>query len=155
MAGGSGRLTPAGAVTVTLVSATALPPGPVALAMYVVDAEGLTVRLPDASTVPTPLSIVTPVALEEFQESVVDWPLSMAAGDALREMVGAGEVGAGAGGAGAVETGGGVGFGGFFAQPVPETSKASRTTAAIASVYNDLRIAIFSYIMSLVLWTFD
>jgi hypothetical protein len=48
------------------------------------------IRLPDGSTVPTPLSIVTPVAFDEFHDSVVDWPFSIADGEALSEIVGAG-----------------------------------------------------------------
>jgi hypothetical protein len=81
------------------------------------------------------LSIVMLVAFEEFQESVVDWPFSMAEGDALREMVGAGADGvAGAGGASVVVAAGG-GAGAFFAQPAPEMIKVSRMIAAAASEY--------------------
>jgi hypothetical protein len=87
------------------------------------------------------LSIVTPVAFDEFQVSVVDWPLSIADGDALRDIVAAGAAGVDAGGGVAVVTGGGVAFAGFL-QPVPETNKASRTIAAAASVYNDLLIVV-------------
>ncbi len=140
IAGGGGGVASGGAVTVTRASATALPPGPVALAMKVVDTEGPMVRLPEASTVPTPLSIVTVVALEEFQERVVDCPLSIADGDALREIVGAGAGGAGGGGGVSLATGGG-GAVTFFPQPAPETSKAS-STAAAASAYNDLLITV-------------
>jgi hypothetical protein len=61
----------------------AVPPGPVAFATYVVDSEGRTVRLPEGSTVPTPLSITTLVALEEFQERFVELPFSIAAGETL------------------------------------------------------------------------
>jgi hypothetical protein len=71
---GSGGITAVGAVTVTLVSARALPPGPFARAEYVVEAEGLTVRLPVASTVPIPLSMFTLVALDVLQVIVADSP---------------------------------------------------------------------------------
>ncbi len=69
-------------------------------------------------------------------------------------MVGAGAGGAGAGGGGATVTGGGVGLG-FFAQPVHETVKASRTTAAMASVYHDLLIAVSPMSCLWFVWTFD
>ena len=141
IAGAGGGVAGGGTVTVTLASATAFPPGPVARAMYVVEADGLTVRLPEGSTVPTPLSMVTPVAFDEFHESVVDWPRSIADGDALRETVGAGDgAGGGGGGASFVAVGGGVGA--FFAQPVPEITNANRTIAAATSVDNDLLIEI-------------
>ena len=132
-----------GIVTVTRASATALPPAPVAFAVYVVEVVGATDRLPDGSTVPTPLSMVTPVAFEEFQESVVELPFSIAAGDALREIVGAGGGGGGGGGC-STTLGAGVGAT-FFLQPVPKTSMASKAIATTASMYGDLLICSFSF----------
>ena len=141
IAGIGGGVAAEGAVTVTLASATALPPGPVALAMYVADDIGRTVRVPEGSTVPRPLSIVTPVAFDELHVRIVDWPLSIADGDALREMVGAGAGGIDVAGGACVDAAGG-GAGAFFAQPEPDTSRARRTIAATASVYHDLLIAL-------------
>jgi hypothetical protein len=109
-----------------------------------VETEGLTARLPDASTVPTPLSIVTPVAFVELQESVVDCPFSIADGDALREIVADGGGGGGGGGGGALASTG-AGAGGFFAHPIPEMSKASRIAAEVASKYTDFLIGSISF----------
>jgi hypothetical protein len=106
------------------------------------------VRLPDASTVPTPLSIVTPVAFEEFHESVVDCPFSIADGDALREMVGVGDGGGAGAGGGSTFAAAGTGAA-FFAQPVPEMSKASRTIDATAIMYNALLIGGISFLVFL------
>jgi hypothetical protein len=85
--------------------------------------------------------MLTLAALDEFQESVVDCPLSIADGDALNVMVGAGAGGVDAGGGASLVTGAGGVTGLRFLQPVPETSMASRTIAAVASIYNDLLIA--------------
>jgi hypothetical protein len=89
------------------------------------------VRLPEGSTVPTPLSIVTLVALDEFHDRVVDCPASIAEGEALREIVGDG--GGGGGGGGSVFAAAGAGVT-FFAQPVPEITKTSATVAKISNV---------------------
>jgi hypothetical protein len=111
----------------------------------VVEAAGLTFLLPDGSTVPMPLSIVTPVAFEEFHESVVDCPFSIAEGDALREIVGAGGGGEGGGGGGSTFAAAAGAGATFFAQPVPEMNKASRTIAAAVSLYSDLLIGSISF----------
>jgi hypothetical protein len=79
--------------------------------------------------------------LDEFQDSVVDCPLSTADGDALREIVGAGEGGAGGVGGASFVTAGGV-VCTFLWQPVPEIIEASRISAAAPSVYNDFLIAV-------------
>jgi hypothetical protein len=86
------------------------------------------VRLPEASTVPMPLSMMTPVAFAELQESVADCPFSIADGDTFKEIVaggGGGAVGVGGGAFASV----GAGAGAFFAHPVPEMSTASRIAA--------------------------
>ena len=140
IAGGAGGVTGGGTVTVMRASATVFPPGPAARAMYVVDVCGLTVRLPEASTVPTPLSIVTPVAFVELQESVAESPLSIADGDTFSEIVGAGVGGAGGGGGVSFAAAGG-GAGVCFLQLVPESIKAVRTMTAAANRYNELLIA--------------
>ena len=49
--------------TVTVAVAVLVPPAPVAVRVYVVVAVGETVTEPDVGTVPTPLSILTVVAL--------------------------------------------------------------------------------------------
>jgi hypothetical protein len=97
----------------------------------VVEADGLTVRLPEGWTVPTPLSIATLVAFEEFQERVVDCPVSIAEGEVLREIVGDGGGGGGGGGGSVFATGGGGAT--FLAQPVPEITKTSTTIAITSS----------------------
>ena len=96
------------------------------------EADGVTVRVPEGSTVPTPLLIVTLVALEEFHDNVVDCPVSIAEGEALKEIVGVGG-GGGGGGGGASVFGAGAGVT-FFAQPVPEITKTSATVARISNV---------------------
>jgi len=83
-----------------------------------------------------PLSIVTLDAFEAFHERVVDWPLSIVDGDALRESVGAGG-GGGGGGSTFVAAGGGATF---FAQPVPTTNRPSKTIVTTANAYNGLLI---------------
>ena len=103
------------------------------------------VRLPEASTVPIPLSIVTLAAFAELQEIVVDCPFSIADGDAVREMVGDGEGGGdGNEGGSSAFVAAGVAAVGFFAQPVPEISKADRMIA-VASMYGDLLISGISF----------
>jgi hypothetical protein len=80
--------------------------------------------------------------LVELQEIVADCPLSIADGDALREIAGAGDAGAGCDDGAASFVAAGVGVGAFFAQPVPEMIKAIRTVAATASLHKDLLIAV-------------
>jgi hypothetical protein len=116
------------------VSAFAVPPGPVALAVYVTEFEGVTLRLPEGSTEPIPPSIVTPVALLLLHESSAAWPLSIVEGEAVREIVGAGGGGGGGGGSVLVATGGGVTF---FLQPVPVMAKPNTSRLKMASVYRD------------------
>ena len=103
-------------------------------------------RLPEGSTVPMPLSMVTPVAFDDFQESVADCPCSIAEGDALSVIIGSGAGGA-SGGAGASGAEG-VGCGAFFAHPTPEMSNASRMDVSKAGTYLDLLIGGISFDIS-------
>ena len=109
--GGAGSVRPGGGdgtVTVSRVVSEALPPGPVAVAVYVTDEAGLTVRVPDAVTLPTSGWISTDAAFWASQRSVLDCPLSIVAGSARNVIVGnGGGGGAGCTGAGG-ETGGGA-----------------------------------------------
>jgi hypothetical protein len=80
--GGKTTLTPALAVTV--------PPGPLAVAVYVVVSAGVTDREPLAGTVPMPLSKVTDVALEEFQLRVAVDPALTVEGSTTMLIAGRG-----------------------------------------------------------------
>jgi hypothetical protein len=91
------------------------------------------------------LSIVTPVAFDDFHVRVEDCPFSIAEGETLSETVGAAAGGAGGWGASAFLSGAGVGVATFFLQPVPETNNASKTIAAAVSVYHDLFILGISF----------
>jgi hypothetical protein len=105
----------------------------------VVEEEGFTVRLPEASTVPMPPSIVTSVAFVARHEIVDDWPASIAAGKAVSEMLGAGDGGAvSTGGIGGAETGGGPAT--LFAHPVPITAMPTSRIAMTASGTRDFLI---------------
>jgi hypothetical protein len=77
--------------------------------------------------------MVTPVALVESQDKVVNWPLSIADGEALRVTVGAGEGGVDWGAGSAFAAAAGVGAT-FLAQPTPEMIKAARTIAMAAAL---------------------
>lgn len=74
-------------LTVTTAVVLAVPPGPVAVAVYVVVELGLTCTEPEAAWAPNP-EIVTEVALLAFQLKVVLEPLLMLVGCAVRTMVG-------------------------------------------------------------------
>src|SRR5216117_3563441 len=71
-------------VTVTVVVAEAEPPGPVAVRVYVVVCLGVTLMLPPAGTVPTPLSIEAEPALMVDQLRVDDSPALMVEGLAVK-----------------------------------------------------------------------
>src|SRR6188768_3822661 len=88
-----------GSFTVTRTLSPALPPGPVAVAIYVTEDEGATMRMPFAGTIPIPGSIVTFVAFCVVIVNVADSP-RMSVGRSERSVM----VGAGAR-AGAVATG--------------------------------------------------
>ena len=66
-------------VTLTTVEDWVVPPGPVAIAVYVVVAVGVTFTEPVAGNVPRPL-MLTEVALLAFQLSTVDVPLATVPG---------------------------------------------------------------------------
>src|SRR5437773_5163340 len=101
--GGGGVGGGGGTFTVTRAVSVASPPGPVALAVYVTDDVGFTMRLPVAITAPTPGSIWTFAAFRASHAKVTGCPRSTVAGFARRVIVGAG---------GGTTTGGGGGGGG-------------------------------------------
>ncbi len=74
-------------MTVTSALASALPPGPVAVRVKVVESCGETFCVPLDGTLPMPvmLAVLAPVV---FQLRIVDWPRSMTFGEALMEAVG-------------------------------------------------------------------
>jgi len=106
------------------------------------DDAGLMDRLPDGSTVPMPLSMVTLVAFDEFHERVVDCPFSMAAGETAREIVGAGADGWDGVCVVAVLVTAGVWGGTFLLQPAPEISKASNVIERAVCRYREVLIAV-------------
>ena len=67
------------AVTVTWTTDCALPPGPVAIAVYCVVCVGLTFTVPLGPKLPTPL-IFTAVAFAACQLNTVEEPLEMLCG---------------------------------------------------------------------------
>ncbi len=87
--------------TVTRTLASAVPPDPVATAVYVVEFRGLITLVPEPGTVPMPPSRVTEDAFSDFHVRVVDCPLVIVDGDADRDTFG---VGGGAGLAGGGST---------------------------------------------------
>src|SRR5271154_5477884 len=91
-----GVVTGVPAPIVTRAVAVALPPGPVAVIVYVVDSVGFTGVEPCNATLPTPGSISASVASVDVQLSVTVSPLFTDVGDALSETVGCADVGAGA-----------------------------------------------------------
>lgn len=141
--GGAG-LGGGGAVTVTRASAVAFPPGPVALAVYVVEVVGLTERLPEGSTLPKPPSIDTDVAFADCHDRVDDCPCSIADGDAESRIVGEGGGGVG-GGVSVFSTGGGAGA--VFLQLTPK--KDMPTISSTARAYVDLLITGASFLPGL------
>jgi len=70
--GGGGGGGGGGAVTVTRAVAVTLPPGPLAVRVYVVESLGVTDCDPDACTVPTLGAMLSSVALSELQLKVTD-----------------------------------------------------------------------------------
>jgi hypothetical protein len=77
-------------LTVTVAWLVNVPPGPVAVSVYVVVCSGWTMVDPESGCEPTPLSIVTVVAFVVFQISVEFWPAETVLGVAENEIVGAG-----------------------------------------------------------------
>jgi hypothetical protein len=76
--------------TVTVAAPTAVPPGPVAVPVKLVVAVSLPVQEPARATAPTPLSIVTEVALVDVHVSVTNWPKVAVLGLTCSAIVGAG-----------------------------------------------------------------
>jgi hypothetical protein len=74
-------------VTVTVVVVAAVPPGPVAVAVYVAVKLGVTLTDPFAANVPTP-AMLTDVALLVLQFSIADVPATTLLGCALNATVG-------------------------------------------------------------------
>jgi hypothetical protein len=107
-----------GAFTDTLAVALAEPPGPVAVMVYVVESEGVTLVEPCAVTAPTSGAMESCVASVEFQLKVEVPPLSMVVGLACSVTVGV----AAAGGGASCFGGGGVFLG---PQPMVKTATAS------------------------------
>src|ERR1700735_1396007 len=85
-----GGPSPGAAPTVTRASAVAVPPGPVAVMVKVVDSVGFTGVVPCATTLPTPGSISRSVALVDVQVSVTVSPLFIDVGEAFSVTVGCG-----------------------------------------------------------------
>lgn len=79
----------AAACTVTVVAEVTVPPLPVAVNVYWVVADGLTVIDPEAATVPTPLLMETVLALVVVHARVTELPAVTLAGVAVREATGA------------------------------------------------------------------
>lgn len=74
--------------TVTVAAAVAVPVLPVAVSVYWVVADGVTVVDPEAATVPMPGAIETEVALAVVQLSVAGFPATTVVGAAERVAVG-------------------------------------------------------------------
>src|SRR6267142_6076809 len=113
-----------GAFTETVAVALAEPPGPVAVMVYVVESEGVTLVEPWAVTSPTSGAIESCVASVEFQLRVADSPLLMELGLACSVTVGRAAAGGGGGGGG-----GGATF--FLAQPKAKTAAARVTSKPV------------------------
>ena len=88
VAGDALSVTVGSAATVTVAVAVTEPPALVAVMVYVVVADGETLRVPDALTVPTPWLMLTLVALVLDHVNVDDWPPAIEVGDALNVTVG-------------------------------------------------------------------
>src|SRR5579871_166366 len=104
---GSAAFGGGGTLTVTLALASAEPPGPLAVMVYVTVLCGVTRCEPSAETLPTPGERFRLVALVEDQVNVTESPLWITVGDACRLTVGFAGGGAAGGGGG----GGGAGTG--------------------------------------------
>jgi hypothetical protein len=62
-------------------------PGPVAVNVYTVVVDGVTLRSPLSATLPTPLSMLIVVALETDQFSFAASPVDMLSGDAENWLI--------------------------------------------------------------------
>ncbi len=75
-------------VTLMVMDALAVPPGPVAVMVYTVVSSRVTSIEPDVSTDPIPGSITTVSASVDSQVRVADWPAIMSVESTLRLTVG-------------------------------------------------------------------
>src|SRR5579859_2053385 len=82
-----------GWVTLTRAVARVVPPGPVAVSVYVVESSGDIDVEPAAATRPPPGSRSRLAAFMEVQTSVTEWPFSTLPGSARRLISGAGGAG--------------------------------------------------------------
>src|SRR3954468_5800209 len=78
------------ALTVTVAWLVSVPPGPIAVSVYVVVTVGCTEVEPESGCEPTPLSMVTVVAFVVVQTSDEFCPEAIVPGVAENEIVGAG-----------------------------------------------------------------
>ena len=123
--GGAAAGVTGGGVFTTILTAAdvAVPPGPVALAVKLVVAVGLTCRVPlDPWTAPIPGWISTDVAFVDVKVRVADWPAVIVPVFEVSVIVGAGAGGAG----GATGGGGGGGAATFFEQPANAITRTNR-----------------------------
>ena len=117
-------------MTLTDAMSSAVPPGPLAVSVYLVVELGYTCRLPDDCTVPMLGVIVTLVALATDHLNVEDCPRSIDAGTALNTEM----TGFGGGGALSFVTGGGGGGGAdatFFLQAAAKSRKQNPTASNV------------------------
>lgn len=136
-----------GELTVTMADAVTLPPGPVAVRVYVVESAGNTRRLPTFCTEPIVWSIDTPVTSPvTSHRSVEDCPRVTEVGSAVNwattgaldvvvvvVVVGRSVVGPGGGGGG--------GGGAFFLQPAANIASASAIEMTVIFRWSNMNIA--------------
>src|ERR1022692_3798162 len=140
-----------GELTETIADAVTLPPGPVAVKVYVVESLGNTRRLPAFCTEPTVWSIDTPVTSPEIsQRSVEDCPRWIEVGSAVNWAT-TGALPVRAGGSGVRSTtgaggGGGGGGGAFFLQPAANI--ASTSAIEMTVIFRCLNMNIASRILN-------
>src|SRR5439155_13873005 len=112
-----------GAATDTRTLASAEPPGPLAVIVYVAESAGVTFVEPSGATAPTFGAIVNCVAFVEDQLNVVESPLLSDVGFACSVTVGRA-------GGGVCATGGGT-TGGFLVHPAAKSAATQAVTSAI------------------------
>src|SRR5579884_1822837 len=106
-----------GASTVTRTLASAEPPGPLAVMVYVVESDGVTFVEPSGATAPTSGAIVSDVAFVEDQFSVAASPFLIEVGLACNVTVG--------------RAGGGGGGVACFAHPTARTAVANAASMRV------------------------
>src|SRR5579864_3746375 len=135
---GAAAAVTAGARTVTEAVASFVPPGPLAVSVYVVVEFGYTCRLPLGCAVPTLGSIRMLVAFSTDHRRVEDWPRSIDPGDAVNEAI------TGLGGAGALSLDVGGGGGGGTAAAFFLHAEASRRKQKPTASRVIFRLVIYS-----------